>query len=297
MTDQTLPKDFIWRRLHSLMGVWFALYLAFHLLTNSQAALMFGEDGIGFVKGVNAIHELPFLNVIEIAFLAVPILIHTIWGIQYLFTAKYNSFGYNGKDPYLPQYGRNRAYTWQRITAWILLVGVAAHVVHMRFIEYPAVAKEGSKSQYVVRLDEDPGLHSLKERLGYKIYTFQNVQDFEQSHNKESPYEESFVKALKEKPLKPGQILAVADNFGTTSLLMVRDTFKSPLMIALYTIFVLTACFHAFNGLWSASIKWGITLTARAQRNWLIVCQVIMAAVALLGLTAIFGTYWINLRN
>ena len=58
--------------------------------------LLFGKDGSGFIHAVNSIHELPYLPVIEIVFLGVPILIHAIWGIQNIFTAKYNSFGDTG---------------------------------------------------------------------------------------------------------------------------------------------------------------------------------------------------------
>lgn len=34
-----LPSAFIWRRAHSLTGLWLVLFLIEHLLTNSQAAL------------------------------------------------------------------------------------------------------------------------------------------------------------------------------------------------------------------------------------------------------------------
>lgn len=63
-----IPKAFIWRRLHSLMGLWLVLFLIEHLLTNSQAALWLGDNGRGFVNMVNAIHNLPYLEVIELTF-------------------------------------------------------------------------------------------------------------------------------------------------------------------------------------------------------------------------------------
>ena len=44
-----IPRAFIWRRLHSLMGLWLVLFLGEHLLTNSQAALWLGDNGKGFV--------------------------------------------------------------------------------------------------------------------------------------------------------------------------------------------------------------------------------------------------------
>src|SRR5271170_4851053 len=87
----SLPSAFVWRRLHSLMGLWLVLFLMEHLLTNSQAALLLGENGKMFVQMVNSLHNLPYLQVIEIFLLGVPFLIHMVWGVQRLFTAKANS--------------------------------------------------------------------------------------------------------------------------------------------------------------------------------------------------------------
>ena len=61
-----ISSTFIWRRVHSLMGFWLVLYLILHLLTNSQAALWIGDDGNGFVRMVNSLESLPYLQVVEI---------------------------------------------------------------------------------------------------------------------------------------------------------------------------------------------------------------------------------------
>jgi len=273
MTENTIPSAFVWRRLHSLMGIWLAVFIIFHLLTNAQAALPFGDDGSGFIHAVNGIHDLPFLPVIEIAILAFPILIHMIWGVKYLHTASYSSFGETGHTPYLPEYPRNRAYTWQRITSWLLVIGVVAHIVHMRFVEYPTPSpSHGKQHAYAVRVTLDDGIYPLAERLGVRLDTSQIGT-------------------------KPGEAIAVADSFGAAELLMVRDTFKMPLMLVLYTLFVLTACFHAFNGLWTAMITWGITLTERSQRLMRWATVTLMVAVTILGLSAIWLTYWVNLKS
>src|SRR4051812_29543012 len=113
----SIPKAFIWRRVHSLAGLWFVLFLIEHLLTNSQAALFIGDNGSGFVEAVNFIKSLPYLPVIEIFLLGVPFLVHAIWGVKYLLTSKFNSFPADGSTPSLPQYPRNQAFTWQRITS------------------------------------------------------------------------------------------------------------------------------------------------------------------------------------
>jgi succinate dehydrogenase / fumarate reductase cytochrome b subunit len=266
-TSQSIPIPFIWRRLHSITGLFITLYLIEHLLVNSQAALFIGDDGWGFVKSVNNIHDLPYLPLIEFFLLGVPIAIHAIWGVVYLRTAKQNAYGNHGNTPYLPEYPRNKAYTWQRITSWILLVGIIAHVLHMRFIEYPTTVSKGPEKEYSVRLKNDEGLQSLSERLGFQIVHKSN-----------------------------DEVIGVTKSFGMAELLIVRETFKMPLMIALYTIFVLAAAFHGFNGLWTFMISWGVTLSEKSQKMMLRVAQFLMVSVAFLGLAAIWGTYWINLK-
>lgn len=286
MKDSTaIPSAFIWKRLHSLSGLFLALYLFEHLLINSQAALLFGDDGSGFVEAVNAIHQLPYLPVIEIGLLGFPILLHGILGVQYLFTGVSNSGKSDGTTPSLP-YGRNKAYTWQRITSWILLFGIVFHVIHMRIVEYPTAAKEGNKHFYLVRLDADTGLASVADRLDVKLYTQAQIP-------KKSPWSA----ALEGNPLGSGEVMAVAPTFGMAELLMVRETFKMPVMMAIYTVFVLAACFHGFNGLWTFMISWGINLTPRSQRRMLGFCIFLMCLVAFFGLATIWGTYWINLKQ
>lgn len=281
-----IPTPFIWKRLHSLTGLFFALYLFEHLLVNSQAALWIGDDGSGFVEAVNAIHRLPFLPFIEIFLLGVPIALHTFLGVRYLMTSAPNSAITDGSKPSLPHYPRNHAYTWQRVTSWILLLGLIFHVIHMRFVEYPASAKQGSEHLYMVKLKEDSGLRTLSNRLDVKIYDSEQTEEA-------SPW----WNALQKNPLQPQEVIAVASSFGTAELLVVRETFKMPLMIAIYTIFVLAACFHGFNGLWTFMISWGINLTQRSQKLMRGFSNFLMLLVAFFGLAAIWGTYWINLKQ
>ena len=88
--------------------------------------------------------------------LGVPILIHMYWGIVYLNTSRQNYYNSDQSKPILNDNPRNKAYTWQRITSWILLVGVIAHVIHMRFLEYPASAPLGETKNYMVQLQRSP---------------------------------------------------------------------------------------------------------------------------------------------
>lgn len=287
---QTLPEAFVWRRLHSLTGLWLVVFLIGHLLTNSQAALFFGDDGGGFIHSVNSIHELPYLPLIEILVLGVPIAIHTVWGIKRVRSAEYNSFGSDGAKPLL-KYPRNRAFTWQRITSWLLVVGIIAHIIHMRFVEYPLTAEKGAEHAYMVRVSSDEGLHTLAKRLDVKLYNQSQIEELKRSEN------HPWMQALTYRPLKENEVMAVADNFGTAELLMVRDTFKMPVMIVLYTLLVLATCFHAFNGLWTVMITWGVSLSQYSQRWMRRLTTGLMILVGFLGLSAVWLTYWINLKH
>jgi succinate dehydrogenase / fumarate reductase cytochrome b subunit len=282
------------------MGLWLVLYLIMHLLTNSLAAVAPGQDGAGFILQVDKINSLPYLKALELCFLALPILIHMGWGVRYLFTAKLNSFATDGSKPALSRYSRNRAFTWQRLTSWVLLVGIIAHVVQMRFVDRPVEVFEGGlKQAYVVRLTLDPGLLAVANRFDAQLYDQQRIAALaaQVPNHPRDRMQELLLPALRAKSLKATQVMAVAPRFGTAVLLMLRDTFKSPWMLVLYTIFVSAAVYHAFNGLWTFAIVWGVTLTERSRQLLLKGCWLLILFVGFLGLAAVWGTYWINLRG
>ncbi|MDN3509286.1 MAG: succinate dehydrogenase [Candidatus Neptunochlamydia sp.] len=329
----SLSYPFAMRRIHSLFGLWIAIFLIEHMLTNSQAALLIGENGEGFIRAVNFIKNLPYLHVIEILLIGVPILYHMTWGIVYACRAKKNSFPTSQHKPVLTKFGRNHAYSWQRLTSWILLVGIIAHVGYMRFYMYPVSVDTGKDSAYFVRISMDPGLYTLSNRLDVKLYSKQAIKEVKQhvgSHDQElqtlstdfeklqespPPYlyqknidhlmnryqsleeQKVYLKGLEKRKISGNEIIAEANNFGTATLLIVRESFKSVFKSILYTIFVLAAVFHAFNGLWTFMITWGIILKMRSQScavNW---CITLMIIVGFLGLASIWGTYYLNLRN
>ncbi|MBS0615153.1 MAG: succinate dehydrogenase [Verrucomicrobia bacterium] len=324
MTTQAISRAFVWRRLHSLMGLWLVLFLMEHLLTNSQAALLLGDNARGFVNAVNWLHNLPYLYVIELVLLGVPILIHLVWGIHYLFTSKPNSWPSDGTKPSL-NYSRNHAYTWQRITSYILAVALIGHVVKFRFLEYPWSAG----STYFVRVTVDKGLYTVADRLGCTLYDAEAIAKEKEELQRRSgeqafvdvaakvqdsssydsqaamlltsaqKYEQKqkWVAMLEKKSIAKGEVIAATPDFGTATLLTVRDTFKSPIYVALYTIFVLAACFHAFNGLWTFLITWGIVLNMASQKWSVKVAVGLMLLVTFLGLAAVWGTYYLNLRT
>lgn len=308
-----------------------------HLLTNSQAALWLGDNGQGFINMVNLLHNLPYLQVIELSLIGIPILIHGAWGIKYLFTSKSNSGSTDGSAPHIPLQ-RNRAYTWQRITSWILLFAIIGHVAKFRFLEYPEKIHVGGETVFLIKISMDDGLYTLADRLDVKLYdNAQIAMEKKELENRNSeialieaaqgmkeekidpwigPVAQDYnnqkaiiltsaqnyqakvtlVQALEKENLSSGDVVAVAEEFGTASLLAVRNTFKNPIYIGLYTIFVIAACFHACNGFWTFLITWGWVLKMAAQRAWVTVSVVLMALLLFLGLAAVWGTYWINLR-
>jgi succinate dehydrogenase / fumarate reductase cytochrome b subunit len=311
------------------MGLWLVLFLCEHLFVNSQAALLLGDNAKGFVNAVNAIHNLPYLPVIEMVLLGVPIALHGIWGVKYLLTTQFNSRKGSGSRPALSEYGRNRAYTWQRLTSWILLVGIILHVAKFRFIDYPDSLNQGTHSTYFVPLSLDQGLYTVAARLGVELYTpdmiLQERKELEDRQGEQALIEVSktlpktsfydaqtqmiltsaqafaqktaWVAMLEKQNISAQGVVAVAGDFGTASVLKVRDIFKQPLYVGLYTFFVLAACFHALNGLWTFCITWGVILKVAAQKRVLCFTWGVMALIAFLGLAAIWGTYFLNLRT
>lgn len=338
MGTEAIPRAFIWRRLHSLMGLWLVLFLMEHLFTNSQAALWLGEDGAGFVRMVNAIHNFPYLHVIEVVLLGIPILTHLVLGLKYLHTGRSNAKNTDGSAPSTKQYGRSRAYSWQRITSWILLIGLIAHVVNFRFLEYPVAVSQKGKTDYFVKLDMDNGLYPLAYRLGVNLYDESAIEkakerlaskpeekallEIASGMQKEefnleegvasTPFsgqkeiilhsaekyrlKEAWVKGLTTIPLGKNQVIAESSSFGTATLLTVRNTFKNPIYAVLYTIFVLAACFHGFNGFWTFLLSWGVIVKRSSQKSLLLFSLGLIGVISFLGLAAIWGT-WFNLRN
>ncbi len=266
LRTEMISSPFLWRRIHSLMGLWLVIYLIIHLIVNSQAALWLGDHGMGFVRLVNLLEALPYLQVVETVFIGVPLLLHGVWGVKRALSAKTNSGKSDGSSPSLP-FGRSRAFTWQRLTSWVLLIGIIGHVVQMRFVQMPKKVQIENETVYVVALKDDPELDSLANRLHIKL-----------------------VKSGEE-------VVATAPTPGKAMLLMVRETFKSVWMSVLYSVFVLAAAFHAFNGFWTSLITWGVLLSYRSQKAVLPMCWMGVAVLSFLGLAAIWGSYWLTFGN
>jgi succinate dehydrogenase / fumarate reductase, cytochrome b subunit len=114
-------RSFFNRRIHSLLGVIpVGFFLVEHLFTNYYATR--GADA--FVEKVEWLWGLPFLLVLEIFFIFLPLLYHGIYGLYIAFQAK-NNVGNFGTF-------RNWMFVLQRVTGVVTLVYVIWHVWETR---------------------------------------------------------------------------------------------------------------------------------------------------------------------
>ena len=111
------------RRLHSLTGIIFGGYVVVHLLVNAtlvEGARYAGEPTV-YQLQVDAIHSLPLLVAIEWFAIYLPLLYHTVYGIYIGVTGQPNAVRYG--------YGKNWAYTMQRLSSYVLVGFVLFHVL------------------------------------------------------------------------------------------------------------------------------------------------------------------------
>lgn len=114
-------RSFINRRLHSLLGVIpVGFFLIEHLYSNFTITKGIQE----FIQQVEWLWSLPFLPVLEIFLIFLPLMYHAIYGLYIAFQAKNN----------VTQYGtfRNIMFMLQRVTGVITLVYVVWHVWQTR---------------------------------------------------------------------------------------------------------------------------------------------------------------------
>ncbi|MBQ8682137.1 MAG: succinate dehydrogenase [Selenomonadales bacterium] len=122
---ECISTDFYVRRLHSLLGIVpIGFFLLEHIITISQVM----GGGHAFDAAVAKLAAIPhdILITLEIVFIAIPLLIHGIYGAYIAMQAKTNMGRYG--------YMRNRQFTFQRWTAWYLIVFLIWHVGYLRFM-------------------------------------------------------------------------------------------------------------------------------------------------------------------
>jgi succinate dehydrogenase / fumarate reductase cytochrome b subunit len=210
---------FVLRRLHSLMGVIFGGYIVVHLLINAtliEAAFpgFFLDRGDVYQDQVDIIHDLPFLVLIEWSAIGLPILFHAVYGTLVAFSGRSNVGHYS--------YGKNWAYTIQRLTSYVLLVFIAFHVLTMKGV---IGGEFGDRVTFV----PDAATQSTVNHLHAAWWI--------------------------------GWVL--------------------------YPLGILAATFHLSNGLWTAAITWGLTITAKSQQLWGVACVGIFAFTTACGFVSL----------
>lgn len=120
---------FVLRKLHSLTGIVpIGAFLIEHMLTNSRAFHWFGwfSGGKGeFNEAVHWLHGLPFLLLLEVFGIFLPIAFHAGYGLIIALSGQPNVMSY----PYLD----NWRYYLQRITGYIAFAFIILHLLKFRF--------------------------------------------------------------------------------------------------------------------------------------------------------------------
>jgi succinate dehydrogenase / fumarate reductase cytochrome b subunit len=114
-------RDFVNRRLHSLLGVLpIGVYFVFHWVANYYA--LRGPEAYNNVIGF--IEELPFLLFLEIFLIYLPLLFHGIYGLYIAFTSTNNVSNHS--------FFRNIMFLLQRVTGVFTLIFITWHVWETR---------------------------------------------------------------------------------------------------------------------------------------------------------------------
>ncbi|MDD2321637.1 MAG: succinate dehydrogenase cytochrome b558 subunit [Geobacteraceae bacterium] len=120
MATQNMYSFFL-RRLHSLTGVLpIGAFLAEHFFTNSFA--MFGPEV--YNSKVEFFMGLPYIILIEVCLIWIPILFHGLYGMYIVFTGQANVTRYG--------FFRNWMYLLQRITGIVAFCFIVYHVYATR---------------------------------------------------------------------------------------------------------------------------------------------------------------------
>lgn len=220
---------FLLRRLHSLSGIVpIGVFLIVHLTTNSSIlwgalnarAGLYASDPIGrgvatFQHEVNFINNLPFVLLMEIFGIWLPIAFHAALGVVYAMTGSRNTAAY--------AYQGNKRYVWQRLSGYIGVLFIFYHIATLRW-GWNFMVPDGTKWSH----------HFAASTLA----------------------------------------AALRGEGG-------RWTPAGVVVSSFYFVGITMLVFHFANGLWTAAITWGVTISRAAQRRWGWVCTGL--GVALLG--------------
>jgi succinate dehydrogenase / fumarate reductase cytochrome b subunit len=126
--------SFLWRKLHSLLGIVpLGCFLLEHLLSNYEAL----KGPAAYGAQVKFLNSLPLVRGLEWAFIFLPLLYHAFYGLYIWLRGKANV-------TYYPWAG-NWLYSMQRWTGIVAFLYLAQHVIRQRFLgvalpEHPGFA-------------------------------------------------------------------------------------------------------------------------------------------------------------
>jgi succinate dehydrogenase / fumarate reductase cytochrome b subunit len=147
----TLSRHFVLRKLHQLTGILpLGVFLLEHFYTNSKA-LGSGDSKAGaqlFNEAVADLQTIPYILLVEIFGIFIPLIYHGVYGLVITFEARPNVGRYD--------YAHNWMYLIQRVTGVILFVFITFHVLNFRFGLMPglneiSVAEHPERAFEIVR--------------------------------------------------------------------------------------------------------------------------------------------------
>jgi succinate dehydrogenase / fumarate reductase cytochrome b subunit len=115
--------SFIWRRLHSLLGIVpIGAFLLEHLISNIEAL----KGPAAYAAQVRFLNSLPLVRVLEWVFIFLPLIYHGVYGVYIWLRGKSNVVYY--------PYAGNWLYVAQRWTGIIAFLYIGYHVATQRFM-------------------------------------------------------------------------------------------------------------------------------------------------------------------
>ena len=143
--SSAITLNFWAKKLHSLTGVVpIGAFLLEHFWTNSYS--VYGPQA--FNEAVEKLQSLPYLLVLEIGMIGLPILYHSLYGIVISIYGRPNNLNY--------RYARNWMYTLQRVSGVILFLYIGFHVYETRITSF--LKGTPMTFEYMVQELSEPGM-------------------------------------------------------------------------------------------------------------------------------------------
>lgn len=265
----------ILRRVFSITGFIAVIFFIQHLFINFFSSFWLINKAKYFISMITFYHTIIGIKYLEIVFIAIPFILHGLIGLKYMIKKRYSL----KTDVF---YDQQKGCVFQRITAWILLIGIALHVLQMRFINHPIKTQINNEKYFAVKVKKSDKIYKVAKKLNFKILE-------KKAPNKIS-YQKVHVMKNQDNILDANQTYALTKNSSKALLIVIINNFQSKIMVFLYTVYVIAASFHVFNGLWLFLISFKIIKTDIAKKNVLKICMGLVFLYFIFGLSAI----WVN---